>query len=183
MAEIPERKKLIEYLPEFMRHFKELQQVTSVEEKRMEDIDGKIANLIDEAFIEDCDETGIAKYEGFLGITPEPADTLPERKKRVLIYWNNYLPYTIRTLARKVRAYCGDKFELGGSLKDYELEIHTSLESPSTVREVESETDLMIPENMHVSIFNNVDRAASGKMHVGCAVAKNITRTIYTKTE
>ena len=176
MAEIPERKRLIEYLPPFMRRFKELQQITSSEDKQMVEIDSCISRMIDEAFITDCDEYGVEKYENLLGIMPASGDTLSERKERVLVHWCDFLPYTVRTLIRKLNVYCGDDFEISGSLADYELEIHTHILSQVAEREVWKFVLQMIPENVHASFFNEIPVETTGCLHYGSVM--DTTETI-----
>lgn len=87
MAEMMERKKLIDYLPKFIQNFseiKELMRVTNIESDQMYPLIGKNLN---EAFIEDCSEYGIRKYENSLGITAVPGESLGFRKNRVRAYW------------------------------------------------------------------------------------------------
>lgn len=183
MAEIPERKRLIEYLPPFMRRFKELQQITSSEDKQMSEIDECISRMIDEAFITDCGEYGVKKYETLLGIMPDSGDTLSDRKEMILAHWRDFLPYTIRTLIRRLNVYCGDDFEITGNLADYELEIHTHILSDVVLRDIEKDVDHMIPENMHISIFNSISREINGNIYGSGAVVTGVSQSIETKNK
>ena len=71
-----ERKKLIEYLPEFMQTFAEMKEIMRAEDEEITAIDENLQKILDNAFIEDCDEYGIRKYETLLGIMASTEDTL-----------------------------------------------------------------------------------------------------------
>ena len=92
MAETIDRKKLIDYLPPIMQNFTEIKQITKVEQTEVNSLDFEIGRALDNAFIEDCDEYGIKKYEKLVGVTPTAQDTLESRKSRVLIRWNDFIP-------------------------------------------------------------------------------------------
>lgn len=166
MADIPERKKLIEYLPPFMQSFREIQEIMEAEDKMVDDFDVKMAQLLDNAFISDCDEYGIQKYEKALGIFPGESDTLEERKARVLIRWNDYIPYTIRTLIQKLNEYCGvNNYDLELDLENYSLGVHIHLQKQDAIHEVEDILERIIPCNMYIQSFNELVRELDGVVY------------------
>ena len=107
LVEFPNRKKLIERLSPFTQSFGEIQEIMRVEEKWVDKLETGISTICNNAFIEDCDEYGIKKYEDLLGIISEPKDKLETRKMRVLARWNNMVPYTYRTLVQQLNILCG----------------------------------------------------------------------------
>ena len=107
MAEFPERKKLIQYLSPFAQSFGEMQEIMRVEEKWIDKMESHIGKIYDNAFIEDCDEYGIRKYEKLLGILSDTEEKLATRKLRVRVGWNDTIPYTYRTMIRKLNLLCG----------------------------------------------------------------------------
>ncbi len=116
------RKRLIDYLPPFMQDFAEIKAVMRTEQPELDRAWLDIQIPLADAFIMDCDEYGIKKYESFVGTIPDPEDTLDARKARVLIYWNNFVPYTYRVLVRRLNELCGaGNYEIYGSLENYEL--------------------------------------------------------------
>lgn len=182
MADIPDRKKLIEYLPPFMQSFKEIQEICRVENARVNEIDKDIARLLDEAFISDCDGYGIRKYENMLGILPEAADSLEDRKARVLVRWNDFIPYTFRALVQRLNTYCGvNNYDLECDFENYELMISTHLTHPTAVRELEKTIDRMVPLNMHYETLNDIYHEINAVVYGAGAAIAGIQSTITTE--
>lgn len=174
-----ERKKLIEYLPPFLAQFEEIKEIMRAEDGQLDDIDRSIQQALNNSFITDCDEYGIKKYETFLSIMPGPEDTLESRKSRVLLRWNEYVPYTYRVLVNRLNAFCGvNNYEITGNLKRYYLHIRTNLNLPGQVAEFEKMCDRIIPMNIEAAAANQMEHVPWGPVSMGGAVAASIERTI-----
>ena len=167
-----------------MQSFKELREITRVEETHLNQIDEDVAQILNEAFIMDCSEYGIQKYESILGILPEITDSLEDRKARVLIRWNDSLPYTIRTLIEKLNSYCGvNNYDLVlDRLNDYEITIYTHFQLPTAIQELEATLDKMIPLNVHYETFNDLVRDIDGTCFGASATVTSIVSTTTTET-
>lgn len=167
-----------------MQSFKELREITRVEETHLNQIDEDVAQILNEAFIMDCSEYGIQKYESILGILPEITDSLEDRKARVLIRWNDSLPYTIRTLIEKLNSYCGvNNYDLVlDRLNDYEITIYTHFQLPTAIQELEATLDKMIPLNVHYETFNDLVRDINGTCFGASATVTSIVSTTTTET-
>lgn len=103
-----DRKALIDYLPPFMQQFIEMQEIMQSANLETDVVDSNIECTWNNAYIVDADETGIFKYEQFLGVTPLPTDTLEVRRQRVLSAWNAEANFTIKTLIKKLYQFCGE---------------------------------------------------------------------------
>lgn len=161
-----DRKKLIDYLPPIMQNFKEIKEITKAGQKEVDVLDGEISKVIDNAFIESCDEYGIKKYEKLVGVTPTAQDTLESRKSRVLIRWNNFIPYSYRALIRKLNVFCGvNNYDISGDLKIYELMIVTRLSSFGLSKELETMLNKMLPLNIALSVLNDLEYELVGYIH------------------
>ena len=183
MADIPERKRLLDFLPPFMQQFKEIIAITGTEQVWMDRIDVDIAQVIDNAFIETCNEYGIQKYENLLKIKPDSSDTLADRKARVLIRWNNEIPYTLRVLIQKLNTCCGvNNYDLEGDLENYDLIVYTHLSLVSAIEEVEKTVDRMMPMNMHFETFNDLVVDIWGSMYGGVVTDTSIIETTTSVT-
>lgn len=166
MAETMERKKLIENLPFFMQQFAEIKEIMQVENDEMDRIDANIQRTLENAFIEDCDEYGIKKYETLLGIVPTAEDTLDSRKSRVLVRWNDAIPYTYRTLIAKLNVLCGvNNYDVSGDLKRYELIITTHLSLIGQTKELENLLDRIVPVNMIPFTQNQLNYDLEGTVY------------------
>lgn len=162
------RKRLIDYLPPFMQDFAEIKAVMHTEQPELDQAWLDIQVPLADAFIMDCDEYGIKKYESFVGVNPDPQDTLDDRKARVLIYWNNFVPYTYRVLVRRLNELCGaGNYEIYGSLENYELFLKTSLMLGGQMQSLEHLLTQMVPMNMNCGANNEFRCETDGLM--GCA--------------
>lgn len=173
MAETIDRKKLIDYLPPIMQNFTEIKQITKVEQTEVNSLDFEIGRVLDNVFIEDCDEYGIKKYEALLNITPIADDTLESRKSRVLLQWNDALPYTYRTLIKRLDTFCGPgNYEIESDLKNYTLMLKTHLSMPGQVQELEKMIDCIIPFNIVVTTENSLHHDLNGTVFMGGATVQ-----------
>lgn len=160
------RKRLIDYLPPFMQDFAEIKAIMQTENPELDQAWLDIQIPLADAFIIDCDEYGIKKYEALTGIRPNPGDTLDVRKARVLIWWNNFIPYTYRVLVRRLNELCGvGNYKISGSFENYELFLKTSLMLGGQVQSLEHLLIQMIPMNINCGSDNeftcNIDGLAS----------------------
>lgn len=147
MADFPDRKKLIERLSPFVQSFGEIQEIMKVEERWMDKLETGIGSIYDNAFIEDCDEYGMKKYENLLDITPELGDRLETRKLRVLARWNSVIPYTYRTLVRQLNILCGvNNYDIDSGLEDYMISF--SIYEKADISEIKQQLDRILPVNI-----------------------------------
>lgn len=65
-------------------------------------------NLEKDLFTGTATENGIARRENLYNIIPKDTDTLEDRRYRVLTKENSEIPYTIRSLKRKLETLCGE---------------------------------------------------------------------------
>ena len=173
------RKPLIEYLPDFMRQFAEIKEIMKASQIEADAADLSMQKILDNSFILDCDEWGIKKYENILGITPSSEDTLDSRKSRVLVRWNDKVPYTYRVLIRKLNELCGVKnYDISGCLKKYELTIAVRFSVNSQIKCLEEMLDRILPMNMSVATVNHLKYELEEKATLAGAVLKKTTVTI-----
>lgn len=178
-----DRKKLIDYLPPIMQNFTEIKQITKVEQTEVNSLDFEIGRVLDNAFIEDCDEYGIKKYEKLVGVTPTAQDTLESRISRVLIHWNDFIPYSYRVLIRKLNIFCGvNNYDISGDLKNYELVIQTMLSLPGQSKELEIMLNKMLPLNISLSVLNDLEYELIGHAHSHGVTVETKAITINSET-
>ena len=102
-----ETKTLLEYLPPFLREYYEFKQLCKSGDVEVSSIDEAVDWNLDSAFISDCDETVLSKYEKFLGIVSSSSQSLETRKNRVLLQWNTVASMTLPQFVSKLQGYCG----------------------------------------------------------------------------
>lgn len=145
------RKKLIEYLPQFMQNFSELKELLRVVNIETDSINILIQKILDEAFIEDCTEYGLRKYENFLHIIPADGESLETRRSRVLLYWDNSVPYSYRNLIRQLNNYCGaDNYDIDQVNYLVSLSVYGKTDI-SVIREF---LEKVLPENILYEVWH-----------------------------
>lgn len=102
-----ETKTLLEYLPPFLREYYEFKQLCKSGDIEVSSIDKAVDWNFDSAFISDCDETVLSKYEKFLGIISSSSQSLETRKNKVLLQWNTIASMTLPQFVSKLQGYCG----------------------------------------------------------------------------
>lgn len=99
---------MIELLPPYLREYREMSQIMKAEEREIETINNTHNQLVDNRYIQTCDEVGIKRFESILKITPLQNDSLDDRKYRCIAIWNQKLPYNYYFLDSKLKSLCGD---------------------------------------------------------------------------
>ncbi len=155
---------LIKHLPEFVREYREIQEIMQSEQIEIDLLNEILEKIILNQFILFCDEKGISRFEELLGIIPDPEDNLEARISRVYILWNDDIPYTMRVLDGKLKGLCGDCYDL--NLKKYNLDIDVYLPWFGQVQELESMLLRMIPCNLVVSSKNKIKCEVIGEQYL-----------------
>lgn len=146
-------RELIEYLPEYMREYKEMKQIMEVEQGQTGVLWEAVERLLKEAFVCDESEVGAARWEAILDIRPKDTDSLEVRNFRIKGRLNEDLPYTVRTLKQVLTALCGeDGFHMEVYPEDYTLKIEVSLTSKKLLWEVCSLAERMTPLNLLLEV-------------------------------
>ena len=99
---------LINYLPEFLRDIREYKAIlTDGVEPEIVNLYQAIENALNNQFIQDADEYGVSRWEKILGITYKSDYTLDERKFAILTKINEHLPYTTKSMEKRLESLCG----------------------------------------------------------------------------
>lgn len=161
MHELIRRKKLIDLLPEFMKQFKEIQEIMKVEEQMLQGVEEQVETVLNNNFIEYCDEDGIKEFEKLLNIMPATEDTLENRKAVVLSRWNNELPYTLQTLCNRLNVLCGNSGYMLDTSKITDYHINCMVYDDTFLKQVEKLFDDIVPLNIYYEIFHTASNQAA----------------------
>lgn len=141
--------KLIKYLPEEIQAYLEMQYITSAEQPEIDNISMTIKQILDSVFIESADETGIARWEQMIGITPLPTATLDERKFEILARYNEQIPYTMYALENLLALLCGENgFSLERDLKNHTIVAKVELTAKNKFESVRELLERVLPCNL-----------------------------------
>lgn len=175
---------LLSYLPEFLREYKELNAVQLSVQPELQSLIAISDSTLNNMFISTADDAGLRKYETMLNITVKPSDTLEERRQRVIMYWNDVLPYTYRALINRLRAICGsdDNFTVTPDFSNYKLDIVVELNDDTQIEELDRMLYMMIPANIVYTSRNMHRRNIDAYIYKATATV-NSTRFIIDTAE
>ena len=155
---------LLSYLPDFIQRYDEIRQIMTTENEDVQKLENESERIKNNQFIVSSDLIGIKKFETMLGISPDPLETLEARRSRVLIKWNDTLPYTYRALLERLEALCGDgNYEVHPDFKNYHMDFNVSLELYGQVDMLEQMLLDMMPCNIVWTSTNTISGKAYGK--------------------
>lgn len=142
-------RKLIDYLPHFVRDYRELAVVMETEQIEVDRLWVEAENAFADQFILEATMNGVKRWESMLGISPKDTDTLDERKFRILTKLNQELPYTLRKLEQALTNLCGaDGYSINLQAAKYHIEVKLAEGNRNKYSEVENILKKMIPANM-----------------------------------
>lgn len=159
---------LIDYLPPFMQEYKQMQEIMNSEQPEFDLAWETCDRTMLDLFIVSATETGIARWEKMLGITPKIADTLEERRFRILARINQELPYTMRKLEENLTLLVGKgNYVIDLQADKYHIEIKLALGNKNNYQEVVEVLKKMIPANLTqwVQIMWNTHKVLSPYPH------------------
>lgn len=166
--------KLINYLPPYLREFKELDEILNTEDIEFNILWNSSKKIILNVFIETADDYGLSQFEKLLGIFPFKDDTLEIRRQRVQIQWFNMLPYTYRAFIKKLIEICADDdFTVEKDFMHYSLKVTTNLKNFRKLENLKYIFYYMLPCNLLVSSYNNINISINSNLFMGggmCAV-------------
>ena len=140
---------LLDYLPQFMREYRELQYIMSAEQPESQALCDASETIKNNQFIVTCNEHGISRFEKMLGITANTGEALEDRKAYVLAKWVDNIPYTMQVLKRKLNALLGtDNYTILLDNAAYTITITTPLDNSFLITALDELLDGIIPANL-----------------------------------
>ena len=152
---------LVSYLPPFMAKYREPAAALEAENPEFLLAWSAADRILNNRFLSTADEYGISRFEKMLKIYPDKADDIETRRTRVLLRWNNRVPYTLRSLTAKLNEVLkgGHNFVL--ELKEYELVLTVYGLDDSQNAELEYVLSVMVPLNITTDIIYESPLAGS----------------------
>lgn len=164
-------RKLINYLPEVLRNFREFREVFETEETELLKVQEEFLKVLNDLFVEDATERGVKRWEKILKITPKATEGLKDRKFRIISYITRKLPFTLRTLEQMLETLCGkNNYEIELHHNDYEIEVRINLADNNNIMDVLSLLEIVVPANLiqilksYLTMRSEVPKYAIGGM-------------------
>ena len=162
---------LLGHLPPFIQEYMEIREIMKTENPEFQLVEDESEIIKNNQFIQSCNLTGISKFEKLIGIVPSADDSLKSRINRVLVRWNDTVPYTWKTLLNKLNTLCGgsDNYEIIRKLDEQKLEITTHLDLYGQVEELDYFLSYMLPASTVLDAKNKllIDLNATARVAAG----------------
>lgn len=148
-----ERTDLMEYLPEYLRKYHEIEEIMRTENTELERIKEKHTQAVDDRFIISCGIYGVLRFEKMLGITPIIGDSLESRKFRILSKQNVSIPYNYAFLVHQLETLCGkDNYRINMDFFNQTLSIRIGLVSKNMLDSVKEVISAVVPCNILTTV-------------------------------
>ena len=174
--------KLLQYLPPFVQEYREMQKIMEAEEPEFQLVADESEVLKNNQFISTCDETGIARFESLLHITPSADDSLQARISRVITRWNSSIPYTYKALLQKLEVLCGaGNYDVIPDFDNYEMTVNAYLPLAGQTNELDYLLSYIIPANIKVTSLNTIVHNITGNLYAAGGTVTHRKFTIDSK--
>ena len=144
---------LTEYLPDVLKNVTEMQAVMKAETPIVQAIWNACEDCMNDQFISEATENGIARREKMLNITPYATDTIEDRRFRLLSRYNENTPYTRKSLANMLETLCGaDGYALTILPSEFTVKVKVALTVKKQADSVSELLERILPYNMAFSV-------------------------------
>ncbi len=177
---MPRNVNLWQYLPGFLRRYRELDKLLEAEQPEFQGVVNNFENTLDNLFIQTADDMGLSRFEKLLNIRSFDTDSIDSRRARVMIHWVDLIPYTMRTLKSKIANIQGnDDIEINFS-NPYEITIITRLEKHGQVDNLAFLLKAVLPCNLAVVSENILEfRTKGGATTVYYGAVAPVTQMLF----
>lgn len=139
--------------PSVITNIKEIKTIYEKNEKQGKKLREDIKKIETNLSLDTATEELIAEWEQILKIKKSDLDTLEDRRFRVKSRKRQKIPYTYRTLKRKLNEMCGiGGYELQVNIDEQEVICYVSLERKILLKEVNRLLEDIVPLNMTLDV-------------------------------
>lgn len=146
-------RELIDYLPDFLKDFREFKVIMQTEQPQMEQLWNYIDETLANYFIADANDNGLKRYETVLSIKSKDTDSLDDRRFRILARWNEQLPYTMNVLRMQLKNLCGENgYRVELKSNEYTLVVKVALTAKNNYIDVGNYLERVVPANVIIDL-------------------------------
>ncbi len=164
---------LLRYLPPYLQEYVEMYHLIMAENPEFRFVAGNCRKVLNNTFIMYCDKDGIQRFEKLLNIVGSDNESLEFRQSRVMVRWNDSVPYTLKALTNKLIAMQGNN-DIQIILEGYKISIITHMDNAGQSDSLWDLFNTMIPCNMDITHKNLVRCGSSGIIFI--AAGTNYTQ-------
>ena len=161
--------KLKEYLPEFIYNIKDIGVSAEAIDTQIKKVWYALNKAYANAFISTADEDGIKVFEKTLGITPDPGESLEDRREYALMMWNYSIPFTENYLKEYLAGVYGeDGYTYSKNAQKSEIYVTVGSYDEDKTQRTKNVLRHMIPAHELLSFIASIPRNFSSVVNA-CA--------------
>ena len=174
---------LMENLPDYFKLVLEFIQIMRAHGYALDQLDGDIQNVYNNFYIQTCDVTTLAYYEGLLDIVPSAGDTVEYRRQRVMQQLSLIPQFDINWLITKLNGLYGmDGYTLEVDSKKCTVDIDISSGISNALRIFYDFIWDVLPAHMELSSRQNVTTDIPVGINIGMVASSTVTTIINSPT-
>lgn len=144
---------LLEHIPEFLREIVEFKKLFSAFDNELEILDEKGEDVFENQFILTCRKEGLLRFEKILGIERESEFDFEKRRRKIILKFNEKLPYTVFRFRESLDFICGEgNYFFVVEHNEYTLVLRIFSDDEEIFLEVSELVFRMLPANLKVFI-------------------------------
>ena len=144
---------LTKYLPDPLKDVREMRAIMEAETPTVQAIWQACEDCMNDQFISEATENGIARREKMLDITPYATDTLDDRRFRIQTRYTESIPYTRKGLASMLESLCGtDGYVLQILTAAFTVNVKVALTAKKQEAAVGEMLERILPYNMMFTV-------------------------------
>ncbi len=139
-----------EFVPSFYRNIVDFNHLTKVENDMFEQAEAQTTQIIDNQFVQSCNEKGLVQFEKMLSITAAPGtESLQFRKDRVVNHLSTRPPFTLQFLKNQLDSIIGkNRYKVYMDYAEYTLYVESTLVSQNWYSELLVTVNSIKPANI-----------------------------------
>lgn len=147
--------KIERYWPKVIGDMRDFQEIAKGENPEFATLWEAVERFITDCFVHSATEWAIERWERIFGIETYPADTLDQRRARILAAGTRNLPYTMRALLRMLNAMLGDRnYSATVNSVTSTLTVLVNIHFAHQINDVRQLLDAVVPANLAIEIGN-----------------------------
>lgn len=142
------------YLPTVLKDVDEMSAIMDAETLEIKALWDAAEACMNNQFLSEASESGIARREAMFDITPYATDTLDDRRFHLQSLYAEATPYTRRKLEKYLETLCGkDGYALNITTADLNVKVRVALAVRKQETSVSEALERMLPYNMTFSVI------------------------------
>ena len=142
-------RQVIEYYPEWLREFREIKELSKLQQRQSEKLWECLQSILDNNFLETLDEYGCSRWEKALKLQVKKTMSIQERRMNIVGRHLEERPFTIKKLKYMLDALCGeDKYSVKIDTNSYIVLVELSSHRKDQEQAIWELMSRVLPANM-----------------------------------